>query len=96
MKTISLVVILAATLSIADLGLAQQPCKSTVVRELRMEQFQSKIFDRMITVRIWLPAGYNDMSQATRKYPTLYMLATNKKLAGSCSDCQSKAESLLC
>jgi enterochelin esterase-like enzyme len=75
MKTISLVVvILAVALSIVDLGLAQQPCKSTVVGELRIEQFQSKIFDRMITVRIWLPAGYNDMSQATRKYPTLYIL----------------------
>jgi predicted alpha/beta superfamily hydrolase len=60
--------------SLASFGLAQEPCKSTVVGNLRIEQFQSKIFDRMITVRIWLPDEYTDVSQATRKYPTLYML----------------------
>jgi pullulanase len=75
MRTISLtIVVLAMTLAIEDAALAQQPCTSTVVGDLRIEQFQSKLFDRMITVRVWLPPGYNDASQATRKYPTLYML----------------------
>jgi enterochelin esterase-like enzyme len=75
MKTIQpVIVVLAVVLSIVDVGLAQQPCKSTVVGDLRIEQFQSKIFDRMIKVRVWLPPGYNDASQSTRKYPTLYML----------------------
>lgn len=68
------IVVLATTLCIANVGLTQQPCKSTVVGDLRIEQFQSKIFDRMITVRIWLPPGYTDVSQASKKYPTLYML----------------------
>jgi enterochelin esterase-like enzyme len=70
---IILPVVLALS-SLASLGLTQQPCKATVVGNLRIEQFQSTIFDRMITVRIWLPAEYTDVSQATRKYPTLYML----------------------
>jgi enterochelin esterase-like enzyme len=75
MKTISTaIVVLAIVLSTADVGLAQRPCKSTVVGDLRIEHLQSKIFDRAITVRVWLPPGYNDASQATRKYPTLYML----------------------
>ena len=66
--------VILALSSLASFGLAQEPCKATVVGDLRIEQFQGKIFDRMITVRIWLPDGYTDASQATRKYPTLYML----------------------
>ena len=75
--TVFMKVILPAVLalsSIASFGLAQEPCKSTVVGKLQIEQLQSKIFDRVITVRIWLPDGYTDASEATRKYPTLYML----------------------
>jgi enterochelin esterase-like enzyme len=60
--------------ALASVGPAQETCKSTVVGNLRIEQFQSKIFDRMITVRIWLPAEYADVSHTTGKYPTLYML----------------------
>jgi enterochelin esterase-like enzyme len=67
-------VVLATTLCIANVGVGQQPCKSTVVGDLRIEQFQSKIFDRMITVRVWLPSGYTDVSQTSKKYPTLYLL----------------------
>jgi hypothetical protein len=64
MKTISPVIVaIAVVLSIVGVGLAQQGCKSTVVGDLRIEQVQSRIFDRMITVRIWLPPGYNDASQ---------------------------------
>jgi enterochelin esterase-like enzyme len=70
----SLIVVMAGVLSMAGVGLAQEPCKSTVLGDLRIDQFQSKIFDRMITARVWLPPGYNDASQATTKYPTLYML----------------------
>jgi enterochelin esterase-like enzyme len=75
MKAISpVIVVLAVVLSVVDVGFAQEPCKSTVVGDLRIEQFQSKIVDRTITVRVWLPPGYNDASQTTTKYPTLYML----------------------
>src|SRR2546425_6369735 len=66
---------LAAQLAMSDLcpG-AQQPCKSTVVGDLRIEHFDSKIYGRPMTVRIWLPHGYGDSVNATRKYPTLYLL----------------------
>ena len=69
-----LVFSLAAQLSVVVAAMAQVPCKSTVVGDLHIEHFQSKIFDRMITVRVWLPAGYGDVTEAATKYPTLYML----------------------
>jgi len=53
---------------------AQQPCKSTVVGDLRIEHFESKMYGKTMTVRIWLPRGYTDPKNATRKYPTLYFL----------------------
>ena len=74
MNTIPFIVVLAGSLIVADGRLGQQPCNSTVVGDLRIEQFQSKIFDRTITVRVWLPPGYPDAAESTRKYPTLYML----------------------
>jgi enterochelin esterase-like enzyme len=74
MKVILPLVLALSLLATFGLAQAQEPCKSTVVGNVRIEQFQSKIFDRMITIRIWLPDEYTDVSQATRKYPTLYML----------------------
>jgi len=73
MKIIPLLA-LAAQLAISDLCLAQQPCKSTVVGDLHIEHFVSKIYGRPITVRIWLPPGYDDSANAQHKYPTLYLL----------------------
>lgn len=67
-------VTLAVQISVANLGLAQQPCKSTVVGDLRIERFESKMYGKTMTVRIWLPGGYADATNVTRKYPTLYML----------------------
>jgi enterochelin esterase-like enzyme len=65
---------LAIHMSLGGVGRAQDLCKPTVVGDLRIEHFQSKTFDRMITVRVWLPPNYNDATEATRKFPTLYML----------------------
>ncbi len=28
----------------------------------------------MLSVPVWLPAGYDDVTEATKKYPTLYIL----------------------
>jgi enterochelin esterase-like enzyme len=64
----------AIHMSVVGVGLPQDSCKSTVVGDLRIEHFQSKTFDRIITVRVWLPPDYNDATQATKKFPTLYML----------------------
>jgi len=61
-------------LSVVIAAMAQAPCKSTVVGDLHIEHFESKIFGRTITVRVWLPAGYDDATEATTRYSTLYML----------------------
>src|SRR5215471_15427453 len=53
---------------------AQSPCKSTVVGELRLKHFDSKIYGRQMTVRVWLPPGYGDPANARRKYASLYLL----------------------
>jgi predicted alpha/beta superfamily hydrolase len=55
-------------------GFAQTPCKSTVVGDLRIEHFKSKMYGDSRTVRIWLPPGYADSANLNRKYPTLYLL----------------------
>ena len=65
---------LAAQFAISGLCLAQQPCKSTVVGDLRISHFDSKIYGRSMTLRIWLPPGYGDSGNAAHKYPTLYLL----------------------
>ena len=65
---------LAAQLAGIGPGFAQQPCRSTVVGDLRIEHFESKMYRKTMTVRIWLPSGYGDVISSTRKYPTLYML----------------------
>jgi enterochelin esterase-like enzyme len=66
--------LLIAQLSIVGGGFAEPPCKSTVVGDLHIEHFQSKMYGSSMTVRVWLPPGYADASNGERKYPTLYML----------------------
>jgi enterochelin esterase-like enzyme len=61
-------------LLVGNLVFAQQPCKSTVVGDLRIAQFQSKMYGESFKVRVWLPPGYRDADNAKRKYPTLYLL----------------------
>jgi enterochelin esterase-like enzyme len=66
---------LAVTLPlVTHLVSAQEPCRSTVVGDLRITQFQSKMYGETFKVRVWLPPGYRDADNAKRKYPTLYML----------------------
>ena len=52
---------------------SEAPCKSTLVGDLRIEKLQSKTYSEEITIRVWLPAGYNEAANAQSKYPTLYM-----------------------
>jgi hypothetical protein len=49
----------------------QQPCRSTVVGDLRIEHLESKRYGSSVMLRIWLPAGYSDQSAEKKKYPTL-------------------------
>ncbi len=64
----------AFVLSAVSMAFAEQPCKSTVVGDLHIEHFQSKMYGTSMTVRVWLPPGYADASNEKQKYPTLYML----------------------
>ena len=52
---------------------AQDKCVSSVSGELRVETLTSVVYQREITIRVWLPPGYAD-GPADRMYPTLYML----------------------
>ena len=73
MKLTFLIAALAFQISTASVGFAEQPCKSTVVGDLRIEHFESKMYGAQMTVRVWLPRGYSDTANATRRYPTFYM-----------------------
>jgi enterochelin esterase-like enzyme len=53
-------------------GQSNQPCTSTVVGDLRIEHFDSKVLGVPQTLRIWLPPGYSDAVNAQRSYPVLY------------------------
>jgi len=53
--------------------LAQAPCKSTVVGDLHIEHLQSKQYGDTRTLRVWLPPGYDEPANATKKYPVLYL-----------------------
>jgi enterochelin esterase-like enzyme len=66
--------LVAIHLLVGNLVFAQQPCKSTVVGDLQIVRFQSKMYGESFNVRVWLPPGYRDKDNAKRKYPTLYLL----------------------
>ncbi len=68
------IILFAFVLSAVSMAFAEQPCKSTVVGDLHIEHFQSKMYGTSMTVRVWLPPGYADASNEKQKYPTLYML----------------------
>jgi len=48
-------------------------CVSSVSGDLRVETLTSVVYQRDITIRVWLPPGYAD-GPPDRMYPTLYML----------------------
>lgn len=50
-----------------------KPCVSTAVGDLRVESLESAVYGDRRTVRILLPAGYDDKANAARTYPVLYM-----------------------
>jgi enterochelin esterase-like enzyme len=49
------------------------PCVGTVTGDLRIEFFKSMTYADQRTLRVWLPPGYDDQENVTRRYPTLYM-----------------------
>ena len=49
-------------------------CKSTVTGDLRLHTVRSAIFGNERTIRVLLPAGYDDSANVQRRYPVLYLL----------------------
>jgi enterochelin esterase-like enzyme len=41
--------------------------------DLRLHEFRSRIFRNARFVRVWLPPGYDDATNAGRKYPVFYL-----------------------
>ena len=45
----------------------------SVTGELRLHEFQSRVFRNSRMLRVWLPPGYNDPANDSRHYPVLYL-----------------------
>ena len=41
--------------------------------DLRLHEFRSRIFRNTRFLRVWLPPGYDDPADASRRYPVLYL-----------------------
>lgn len=41
--------------------------------DLRLHEFRSRIFHNTRFLRVWLPPGYDDHANASRRYPVLYL-----------------------
>src|ERR1700726_3915659 len=41
--------------------------------DLRLHQFRSRVFRNTRYLRVWLPPGYDDLGNAGRRYPVLYL-----------------------
>ena len=41
--------------------------------DLRLHQFRSRVFRNTRFLRVWLPPGYDDVENAGRRYPVLYL-----------------------
>jgi predicted alpha/beta superfamily hydrolase len=46
---------------------------ASVTGELRLHEFQSRIFRNTRLLRVWLPPGYNQSENGGRHYPVLYL-----------------------
>ena len=53
---------------------AQEACTPTVAGDLRVFSITSKIYERDVTLRVWLPPGYATAPDSVPAYPTLYFL----------------------
>jgi len=46
---------------------------SSVVGDLRLHEFRSRVFRNTRMLRVWLPPGYDAPENRTRQYPVLYL-----------------------
>src|SRR5258708_38705937 len=45
----------------------------SITGDLRLHEFTSPIFRNKRWLRVWLPPGYDDAQNETRRYPVLYL-----------------------
>lgn len=65
---------LILALAVSGASAQAKPCVSTVVGHLEIVSLVSRVFHNSRQLRIWLPPGYDDVANAKRKYPVLYVL----------------------
>ncbi len=58
------------TVSATQSGATPNP---SVVGDLRLHEFQSRIFNNRRRLRVWLPPGYDDPENKERHYPIFYL-----------------------
>jgi predicted alpha/beta superfamily hydrolase len=46
---------------------------ASVVGDLRLHEFRSKLLQNLRNLRVWLPPGYDDTANAERLYPVMYL-----------------------
>jgi len=80
--------VLGFVLALATSAVAQQgttaSCKHTVTGQLQVFPFDSKVFGNTRMLRVWLPPGYEDAENSTKRYPVLYMF-DGQALFDSCT-----------
>jgi hypothetical protein len=57
----------------AQTSAAGGPCHSTVTGDLEIVAVKSSVFDNTRDLRVWLPPGYHDATNASSTYPVLYL-----------------------
>ncbi len=51
----------------------EEPSPASVIGDLRIHSFRSAVFGNRRNLRIWLPPGYDDRLNRSRRYPVLYL-----------------------
>jgi predicted alpha/beta superfamily hydrolase len=57
----------------ADVETADKPANPSVVGELVLHEFPSRIFGNTRMLRVWLPPGYHEPENKDRHYPVFYL-----------------------
>jgi hypothetical protein len=62
-------ILLSFAMSAASQEPLNAPCKHTVTGQLQVFRFDSKVFGNTQMLRVWLPPGFDNVANSTRRYP---------------------------
>jgi enterochelin esterase-like enzyme len=71
--SIGLTLLCAVAGATAQTSATGRPCQSTVTGDLEIVAMKSSVFDNTRDLRVWLPPGYHDATNASKTYPVLYL-----------------------